>query len=65
MIVSLYCEVEESESFIDINEKESEKLEELINEYIEVCEDSPCNVHDFLKEKGFKFEQKKIERFYI
>ncbi len=65
MIVSLYCEVEESESFIEIDEKETEKLEELINEYQDKYEEEPIGIHDFLKEKGFKFEQKTIERFLI
>ena len=65
MIVRLYSEVEESESFIEIDEEETEKLEELINEYQDICEEEPIGIHDFLKEKGFKFEQKTIERFLI
>ncbi len=65
MIVSLYSKVEESESFIEIDEKETEKLEELINEYQEKYEEERIGIHDFLKEKGFEFEQKTIERFSI
>ena len=65
MIVSLYCEVEESESFIEINETEIEKLEELINEYQDVYEETQENIHDFLKEKGFNFKEVVPERFHI
>ncbi len=65
MIVSLYSEGEKSESFIEIDEKEVEKLEGLIDEYQSVYEENPNSIHDFLKEKGFKFEQKTIERFNI
>ena len=65
MIVSLYCEVEESESFIEINEEDRDRLEELVGEYQDSYEENEVEIYYFLKEKGFNFKEVVLERFYI